>query len=436
MVTHDMAEAVLLADRIVVLPGRIVADGAAAVGPGRWIRCPRPPEARGASRAPAQAFGRMNEPWPRWPFARPRLHVLLSASALVLGVAISLPLAVAASRSPRLRWPVLALASLIQTIPSLALLALFYPLLLALSALSHSLLGRGFSALGFLPSLLALTLYSVLPILRNAAAGILGVDPAVREAADGVGMTSRQKLFRSTAAGRAGDHGRRAHRGLDHRSRDAVDAGQPDQPRQLHLRRPADRELGLCAVRLRRRRRTRAGRRPVAGPRGGGRAPSQPAARAGRGRGPLVAGVAAADVAPFALNREAGGLCSGREELSEQYILAELMADRLEAVGAKAAARRTWARRSPTGAQAAGEIDACVDYSGTLWTNALGRKRDNPGRAEVLRQLTAELEDAATASSSPRLAGLRERLRLRRAARPAPRPCVASIADLARERRS
>ena len=57
-------------------------------------------------------------------------HVLLSASALVLGVLISLPLAVAAARSPRLRWPVLALASLIQTIPSLALLALFYPLLL------------------------------------------------------------------------------------------------------------------------------------------------------------------------------------------------------------------------------------------------------------------------------------------------------------------
>ena len=85
-------------------------------------------------------------------------HVLLSASALVLGLAISLPLAIGAARSPRLRWPVLALASLVQTIPSLALLALFYPLLLALSALSASVFGQGFSALGFLPSLLALTL--------------------------------------------------------------------------------------------------------------------------------------------------------------------------------------------------------------------------------------------------------------------------------------
>ena len=117
-------------------------------------------------------------------------HVLLSFSALVLGVAISLPLAIAASRSARLRWPVLAGASLIQTIPSLALLALFYPLLLALSALSRDVMGKGFSALGFLPSLLALTLYSMLPILRNGAAGILGVDAAIKEAADGVGMTS------------------------------------------------------------------------------------------------------------------------------------------------------------------------------------------------------------------------------------------------------
>ena len=113
----------------------------------------------------------------------------------MLGLAISLPLAVAASRSPAVRWPALLGASLIQTIPSLALLALFYPLLLALSALSQAWFGHGFPALGFLPSLLALTLYSMLPILRNGVAGITGVDPAVVEAADGVGMTARQRLF-------------------------------------------------------------------------------------------------------------------------------------------------------------------------------------------------------------------------------------------------
>ena len=55
--------------------------------------------------------------------------------------------------------------------------------------------GTGFPALGFLPSLLALTLYSMLPILRNGVAGITGVDPAIVEAARGVGMTDRQRLF-------------------------------------------------------------------------------------------------------------------------------------------------------------------------------------------------------------------------------------------------
>src|SRR3546814_8117236 len=68
-------------------------------------------------------------------------HVLLSAAALALGLALSLPLALAASHSARLRWPVLTFVSLIQTIPGLALMALFYPILLALAALSQSLLG-------------------------------------------------------------------------------------------------------------------------------------------------------------------------------------------------------------------------------------------------------------------------------------------------------
>src|SRR6185312_10755730 len=90
---------------------------------------------------------------------------------LLLGVAISLPLAVAASRSAAVRWPSLLVASLVQTIPSLALLALFYP------------------------SLAALTLYSMLPILRNGVAGITGVDPAAVEAARGMGMTDRQRLL-------------------------------------------------------------------------------------------------------------------------------------------------------------------------------------------------------------------------------------------------
>ena len=123
-------------------------------------------------------------------------HVLLSAAAMALGLVLSLGLAIAAIRSTAVRWPVLAFASLVQTIPGLALLALFYPLLLAASTLATRLFGVGFSALGFLPSLLALTLYSMLPVIRNGVTGVVNLDPAVIEAARAVGMTERQRLWR------------------------------------------------------------------------------------------------------------------------------------------------------------------------------------------------------------------------------------------------
>src|SRR5579875_2678430 len=95
-------------------------------------------------------------------------HVLLAAAALLLGLAIALPLAVWSARNAHVARATLGFASLVQTIPSLALLALFYPLLLSLSAL----VGGGIPALGFLPSLLALALYALLPILRNAVTGL------------------------------------------------------------------------------------------------------------------------------------------------------------------------------------------------------------------------------------------------------------------------
>src|SRR5882672_8403371 len=126
-------------------------------------------------------------------------HVLLSLVALGLGILIGLPLAVVATRYRGLRIAALAAASLVQTIPGLALLALFYPLLLGLSALSQSTFGVGLPALGFLPSVMALTLYAVLPVLRNAIAGLAGLDPAVIEAADAVGMTPAQRLVQVEA---------------------------------------------------------------------------------------------------------------------------------------------------------------------------------------------------------------------------------------------
>ena len=118
---------------------------------------------------------------------------------MTLGLILSLPLAVAAAHNARLRWVVLAIAGIVQTIPGLALLALFYPLLLGASVLTQRSFGVSLPALGFLPSVLALTLYSMLPMLRNGVAGLTGIDPLIIEAADGVGMTSRQRLFRVEA---------------------------------------------------------------------------------------------------------------------------------------------------------------------------------------------------------------------------------------------
>src|SRR5262249_51744797 len=122
-------------------------------------------------------------------------HVLVSVTALALGLVVSLPLAILSVPRPALRATLLAITSIVQTIPGLALLALFYPLLLGVAMLTERAIGLRFSALGFLPSVLALALYSMLPVLRNTVTGLMGVDAAVKQAAVGVGMTPRQSLW-------------------------------------------------------------------------------------------------------------------------------------------------------------------------------------------------------------------------------------------------
>ena len=97
-------------------------------------------------------------------------HVRVSMTALALGIALSIPLALVSMRRPAFRAVVLALSSIIQTIPGLALLALFYPVLLGLAALSTRAFGVDFSAFASPPAVLALALYNLLPVLRNAVA--------------------------------------------------------------------------------------------------------------------------------------------------------------------------------------------------------------------------------------------------------------------------
>jgi osmoprotectant transport system permease protein len=117
-------------------------------------------------------------------------HLRISLLAIALGILASMPLALAASRRPRVERVALAVASVVQTIPGLALLAAMVPALVALGAFFHARV----PSIGELPAVLALSVYAVLPLLRGAVLGIAGVDRAVVEAADAVGMTKRQRL--------------------------------------------------------------------------------------------------------------------------------------------------------------------------------------------------------------------------------------------------
>ena len=119
---------------------------------------------------------------PRWSEALSHLpdylgsHGRVSLAALALGLLLSLPLSILTRHRPWLRGGLLGFASIVQTVPGLALLALFYPLLLVLASLSLRWFGFGFSAFGFLPAMLALALYSMLPVLRNTLTGLANVD--------------------------------------------------------------------------------------------------------------------------------------------------------------------------------------------------------------------------------------------------------------------
>ena len=109
-------------------------------------------------------------------------HLWLVGISMLLAVLIGLPLGVLVTRHPRWNKPILGSANVVQTIPSLALFGFLLP---------APWLGERADRL----AVAALTLYALLPIIQNTFTGIQGVDPAVREAARGMGMTDRQMLF-------------------------------------------------------------------------------------------------------------------------------------------------------------------------------------------------------------------------------------------------
>ncbi|PYX18907.1 MAG: choline ABC transporter permease [Acidobacteria bacterium] len=111
-----------------------------------------------------------------------REHLWMVAASMLLAVLIGIPLGILITRKPGLNKPVLGVANIIQTVPSLALFGFLLPVPW-IGARSERL------------AILALTLYALLPLIRNTYAGINGVDRSVVEAGRGMGMTDRQLLF-------------------------------------------------------------------------------------------------------------------------------------------------------------------------------------------------------------------------------------------------
>ena len=319
-------------------------------------------------------------------------HLQLALIALTLGCAASIPLGIWVSSRPRLEPGVLGVASVIQTIPSLALLAIMVPAI----ALTAAWLGTDWSSIGRGPAVIALTLYSVLPILRNTVTGIDGVDPALIEAARGVGMSPRQRLLRvelplaapvivagirtsavwvvgtatlSTPVG-AKSLGNFIFSGLQTRNYTAVLVGCISAAALAMLLDGCIRLLESGTQR--------------------------------RARGPILAAVAAllalygVAVAGFAAEWADGArrpIAIGSKTFTEQYILSELIAERIRReTGLPTAAVQSLGSTVAFDALRNDSLDVYVDYSGTIWATIMKRDTLPDDRSRVLDEVGAYLE--------------------------------------------
>ena len=125
-----------------------------------------------------------------------RRHVVLAVGSLVVAVLAGLPLGVLCHRVEAVRAPVLGVLNIIQTIPSIALFGILIAPLAWLAANVPAAAALGIRGIGAAPAFLALFLYSLLPVVANTVVGLAGVPRDANDAAKGVGMTDRQRLFR------------------------------------------------------------------------------------------------------------------------------------------------------------------------------------------------------------------------------------------------
>jgi osmoprotectant transport system permease protein len=321
-------------------------------------------------------------------------HLELALLALVLAAAISLPLAIVVAARPRIAFPIVTAAGIVQTVPSLALLALMVPILAKTGWLSP---------FGFPPALIALTLYAILPILRNAITGLRGVDPAAREAAVGMGMSPWQvmRIVELPLAAPVIAAGiRTATVWTVGAATLATPVGQPCLGNYIFAGLQT-RNFAMLLVGV-----VTAAALAVALDALIGAAEHALAGRRKRRAWIPAGGLAALVIAVLLLPLFVGGEAQtgaavtrsgpaaavthvriGGKTFTEQYILVELLRARLGQVGISGEIVQSLGSTVVFDALSHGDVDAYVDYSGTLWTNEMKRGAGTPRW-----QLLAELE--------------------------------------------
>lgn len=123
-------------------------------------------------------------------------HLGLAFGSLATATLIGFPLGILCHRRMRLRGATLPILSFLQTIPSLAMFGIMIPLLGWVGATIPGARAIGIAGIGFAPAFVALVLYALLPVVGNTVAGLAATPPAALEAARGMGMTPRQRLWR------------------------------------------------------------------------------------------------------------------------------------------------------------------------------------------------------------------------------------------------
>jgi len=324
-------------------------------------------------------------------------HLLITLLSLSLGILISIPLALLAIRHKKFQYPVLTFVSVVQTIPSLALLALMVPVLVGVNFVLTPVTGISLPELGFIPTIVALTLYSLLPILRNSVTGLMNVEPAIIEAAKGVGMTPRQSLWKvelplalpvivagirtatvwtvgiATLATPVGQQclGNFIFRGLQTRNWTAVLVGCVAAASLAIL---LDSLIGRLQTAIEDRK-------------------TKTIKRTGTVLASiLVFGLAAPTL--FALMTDTPqvdqrtsvanqndeqpepqeNIVVGAKTFTEQFILAELMSERLQDAGLPVTKKESLGSTIIFDGLTTGEIDVYVDYTGTIWANHMQRE--------------------------------------------------------------